>query len=168
MLCKETGALLQKIRKPLTFVNLDFRGTAWQKLSTEITWMLRKISDCNCRPFYQIQVDEICALVGCYAAWSGNPLQTIRGNPLVPSLRVKIEFGERGEAVVRQPHLGAPLIRVDINCFFVVWGRKLTCIHSLGERQSSNADASVSKPLPSLHLPGCCCLCSWKLFSHRF
>jgi hypothetical protein len=34
-------------------------------------------------------VDEICALLGCYAASSGNPLPTFRDNVSVPSSRVK-------------------------------------------------------------------------------
>jgi hypothetical protein len=34
-------------------------------------------------------VDEICALLGYYAALSGNPLPTFRDNLLIPSSRVK-------------------------------------------------------------------------------
>jgi hypothetical protein len=33
--------------------------------------------------------DEICALLGCYAASSGNPLPTFRNNLSVPSSRDK-------------------------------------------------------------------------------
>jgi hypothetical protein len=38
---------------------------------------------------FRRDVDEICALLGCYAASSGNPLPTSRDNVSVPSSRVK-------------------------------------------------------------------------------
>jgi hypothetical protein len=37
---------------------------------------------------FRRDVDEICALLGCYAASSGNPLPTFRDNVSVPSSRV--------------------------------------------------------------------------------
>jgi hypothetical protein len=41
---------------------------------------------------FRCDVDEICALLGCYAASSGNPLPTFRDNVSVPSSRVKKPF----------------------------------------------------------------------------
>jgi hypothetical protein len=38
---------------------------------------------------FRRDVDEICALLGCYAASNGNPLPTFRDNVSVPSSRVK-------------------------------------------------------------------------------
>jgi hypothetical protein len=38
---------------------------------------------------FRRDVDEICALLGCYAASSGNPLRTFRDKVSVPSSRVK-------------------------------------------------------------------------------
>jgi hypothetical protein len=38
---------------------------------------------------FRSDVDEICVLLGSYAASSGNPLPTFRDNLLVPSSRVK-------------------------------------------------------------------------------
>jgi hypothetical protein len=36
--------------QPPTFVNLDLHNKLWQKLNTEIRWMLRQISDCKLLP----------------------------------------------------------------------------------------------------------------------
>ena len=47
--------------QPLTRMNLDFRDTIWQKLNTEISWTLRQISDCNCRPLRQIWNWYVCS-----------------------------------------------------------------------------------------------------------
>jgi hypothetical protein len=38
---------------------------------------------------FRRDVDEICALLGYYAASTGNPLPTFRDNVLVPTSRVK-------------------------------------------------------------------------------
>jgi hypothetical protein len=38
---------------------------------------------------FRRDVDEICALLGCYAASSGNPLPMFRDNISVPSSRAK-------------------------------------------------------------------------------
>jgi hypothetical protein len=38
---------------------------------------------------FRRDVDEMCALLGCYAVLSGNPLPTFRDNVSVPSSRVK-------------------------------------------------------------------------------
>ena len=38
---------------------------------------------------FRREVDENCALLGCYAASSGNSLPTFRDNMSVPSSRVK-------------------------------------------------------------------------------
>jgi len=35
------------------------------------------------------EVEEICTLLGCYTAYSGNSLPTFRDNLLVPSSRVE-------------------------------------------------------------------------------
>jgi hypothetical protein len=40
-----------------------------------------------------VRVHEICALLGCYAASSGNPLPAFRDNVSVPSSRVKKSNG---------------------------------------------------------------------------
>jgi len=40
--------------QPLMHVNMDFRGRVRQKLNADICLTLRQISDCKCRPLYQI------------------------------------------------------------------------------------------------------------------
>jgi hypothetical protein len=57
-----------------SFVNLQ---------STDVNYLFTLISGFRHDP------DEICALLGCNAASSGNPLPTFRDNVSVPSSRVK-------------------------------------------------------------------------------
>jgi hypothetical protein len=42
--------------QPPSFVNLDFCDKLWHKQNTEISWMLRQTSECNCRPSYWIWI----------------------------------------------------------------------------------------------------------------
>jgi hypothetical protein len=73
------------------FLNFPFPGT----------WLLSVVLFCLVRiaiyyrfviPGFRCDVDEICILLGHYAASSGNPLPTFQDNVWIPSSRAKNSF----------------------------------------------------------------------------
>ena len=62
---------------------------------------------------FRPNVDEICALLGCYAAWSGNSLPTLRDDLSVPSSRASYA-AQRGKALpMFRDKLSAPFSSLD-------------------------------------------------------
>jgi len=59
------------------------------------------MNDCAISGFRRREVDENCALLGCYVANSGNFLQAFRDNLSVPSSGVKNSPGDGTDSFYR-------------------------------------------------------------------
>jgi hypothetical protein len=62
---------------------------------------------------FRRDVDEICALLGCYAEWSGNSLPTMRDDLSVPSSRVSYAAQSGKTLPMFRDNLSAPFSSLD-------------------------------------------------------